>query len=182
MADNDKSKARFEDIVLLKQAAYLVKEGYFSGMTVNDALHEAVVTLKQVLFRLELDANQKVTTPLKGSPGEYKSVKIESNQINQEIYDLGQSVTLFNSAIKKAYDGRSRPMMEAANMLQCEAAELAEIFLKYQWYHKEYTDTEVLSEAGDILNFLTYILQCGGFTLEDAMNNNISKLKERGWI
>lgn len=88
----------------------------------------------------------------------------------------------YEEYIRLAYKGRNRDVVQATGMLQCEAAELAELFLKNRWYAKEITGDAILSEAGDILNFLTFILRQSGFTLEDAMINNVGKLKERGWI
>lgn len=88
----------------------------------------------------------------------------------------------FEGYIKEAYEGRNRNVIQATGMLQCEAAELAELYLKEYWYNKEFTREDVVSEAGDILNFLTFILQFHNLTLEDAMLNNVLKLKERGWV
>lgn len=88
----------------------------------------------------------------------------------------------FQKTIKEAYKDRNRDVIEATGMLQCEAAELAEIFLKAKWYNKNISRNQIISEAGDILNFLVFILQSQGLTLEQAMENNIHKLKERGWL
>lgn len=89
---------------------------------------------------------------------------------------------IWENAIIKAYLGRNRDVIEATGHLQCECAELAELFLKQKWYNKQFTNEELLSEAGDILNFLTYILQSKGLNLSQAMDNNLQKLRERSWI
>lgn len=88
----------------------------------------------------------------------------------------------FHASILTAYLGRDRDVLEATAMLQIEASELSELFLKKKWYNKEFTEEELLSEAGDVLNFLTFILLQNNLTLTDAMCNNIQKLKNRGWI
>ncbi len=88
----------------------------------------------------------------------------------------------FDTYIAEAYLNRNRNVLEAASMLHVEAAELSELFLKEKWYNKKFTNNDLLSEAGDILNFLTYILATQDLSLEDAMENNITKLKERNWL
>lgn len=40
----------------------------------------------------------------------------------------------------------------------------------------------VTGEAGDILNFLTVMLQQHGLSLEHAMRNNMIKLHNREWL
>lgn len=88
----------------------------------------------------------------------------------------------FHASILLAYQGRNRDVLEASAMLQIEASELSELFLKRKWYDKMFKEEDLLSEAGDILNFLTFILLEYNMTLTDAMEHNIKKLKERGWI
>ncbi len=88
----------------------------------------------------------------------------------------------FDECITEVYLNRNRNVLEATAMLQIEASELSELYLKDKWYNKKFTDNDLLSEAGDILNFLTYILSTRDLSLEQAMENNISKLIERGWL
>lgn len=88
----------------------------------------------------------------------------------------------FDAAIHEAYYTTNRSLLWLVANLQCESSELAELVIKKEGYQKEYTDEQLLSEAGDVLNFLTRILQVHEYTLEDAMDNNITKLKERKWI
>ncbi len=88
----------------------------------------------------------------------------------------------FEKIITEAYLFRNRDLLGGVTNLQCEASELAELVVKNQWYGKEYSKQDVLSEAGDVLNFLTFILQEHGLTLHQAMSNNCDKLKTRGWI
>ncbi len=92
------------------------------------------------------------------------------------------SIEEFNNMIEEAYRGRNRDVSEASSMLHIEAAELSELFLKRKWHGKNFEVGDLLSEAGDILNFLTFILQYHDLTLLDAMNNNKRKLKLRGYI
>lgn len=88
----------------------------------------------------------------------------------------------FSRVIDEAYKSRNVDVIEATGHLQCEASELAELYLKNRWYNKRFTSEDILSEAGDILNFLTLILNKSDLTLEDAIKNNVNKLKKRGWI
>lgn len=88
----------------------------------------------------------------------------------------------YQRMIIEVYSDRKRDVLEAAAHLQVEAGELAELFLKRKWYKRKFNDNDLLSEAGDVLNFLTYILSYHDLTLEDAMDSNIYKLKERGWL
>lgn len=89
---------------------------------------------------------------------------------------------LFIENIKKSYQDRERDVGEAACMLQLEAGELAELYLKRKWYKKDFTRTQLISEAGDILNFLIFILNFEKITIEECCENNITKLKNRGWL
>lgn len=93
-------------------------------------------------------------------------------------------MNLFNweLIIKEAYENRDRTRLGLAANLQCEAAEVAELMVKFDWYGKTYDIDHLVSEAGDVLNFLTAILQSHNRTLEDALENNESKLRSRGWI
>lgn len=88
----------------------------------------------------------------------------------------------FNEVIERAYKDTGRSDLWLACALQIEAAELADLIMKKHGYQKEYSDEELLSEAGDTINFLAALLWKHGYTLEDAMRNNEAKLKERGWI
>lgn len=66
--------------------------------------------------------------------------------------------------------------------LMQEAGELAEHIIKYVGYNKDYTVDSIVSEAGDVLNFLTAILNAHNLTLKDVMVDNVKKLKRRGWL
>ena len=102
------------------------------------------------------------------------------------------TITEFEDYIEKAYKKRydesnnqaeeTALLMGMAVGLQCEAAELAELVHKENWYNKKYTQQDVASEAGDVLNFLTVILQYHGLTLKDAIENNVDKLIDRKWV
>lgn len=92
------------------------------------------------------------------------------------------SLREYQKLIRQAYKNRNRDVVEATGYLQCEAAELAELFLKGRWYNKKFTEAQILSEAGDVLNILVFILHSNKLTLTDAMVNNISKLKKRKWL
>lgn len=88
----------------------------------------------------------------------------------------------FQRHIAEAYRTTNRTPLWLTAALVVEAAELSELVVKGTGYGELYSQTDVLSEAGDILNFLTAFLQTRGLTLEEAMYHNIHKLKTRGWI
>lgn len=88
----------------------------------------------------------------------------------------------FEDKILEAYVKQDRSKLWLSACLMQEAGELAELEIKFDGYGKVYELQKVVDEAGDVLNFLTAILQSHGLSLEDAMEYNISKLKTRGWI
>ena len=88
----------------------------------------------------------------------------------------------FEQYIQESYKTGNRSKLWLAVNVSCEAAELAELIVKEEGYNREYTDEQVLSEAGDVINFVTALLHKHGLTLSEAMDNNIVKLKTRGWI
>lgn len=92
------------------------------------------------------------------------------------------NIKSYTEHVQDAYKHTNRSVLEASAMLQIEASELSELFLKGKWYGKVFNCEQILSEAGDILNFLTFILSECGLSLEQAMDNNIIKLKDREWI
>lgn len=60
-----------------------------------------------------------------------------------------------------------------------EAGELQNI-VKKEIYHGHPEDpAKILDEAGDILYYLDWLLDCYHFTLEDAMQHNVNKLAAR---
>lgn len=60
-----------------------------------------------------------------------------------------------------------------------EAGELQN-FVKKEFYHEHPRDPlHVLEEAGDILFYLDWLLSLYGWTLEQAMVENVNKLKRR---
>jgi NTP pyrophosphatase (non-canonical NTP hydrolase) len=110
--------------------------------------------------------------------------KTENIKHPKDEQGVADSITLggFESLIKESYKNRGRSVLEATSMLNIEAAELSELFFKKKWYGKEFTSEDVKSEAGDILNFLTFILQSYNLSLNDAMEDNIGKLYDRKWL
>lgn len=84
--------------------------------------------------------------------------------------------------IESAYKDRNRSNLWLTSALQCETSELAELVVKSDGYGVPYDKEQICSEAGDVLNFLTAILQANNLTLEDAMKHNTKKLYARGWI
>lgn len=93
-------------------------------------------------------------------------------------------IKIFEHRIKEAYKDvqGDRSLLWLCSNLMREASELAEHQIKFDGYGKVYSPAEILSEAGDVLNFLAAILLKFNLSLEDAMVDNINKLKERRWI
>jgi NTP pyrophosphatase (non-canonical NTP hydrolase) len=59
-----------------------------------------------------------------------------------------------------------------------EAGELQGV-LKKEYREKDDRPERVLDEAGDVLFYLTALLDKYGYTLEDAMQRNMSRLTEK---
>lgn len=93
-----------------------------------------------------------------------------------------KTLTDWEKDIQKSYRGRNRSKLWLVSCLMQEAGELAELVIKKDGYNKPYTRVELLSEAGDVINFLTAVLQDHDLTVEDAIKHNSAKLRERGWI
>lgn len=60
-----------------------------------------------------------------------------------------------------------------------EVGEIANIIKKHIEYGQEMDWVNLLEEVGDSLWRLAQIANAGGFTLEDSMRSNITKLKTR---
>ncbi len=60
-----------------------------------------------------------------------------------------------------------------------EAGELQDVIKKHLIYGKPIDLTNVMEECGDVLWYLALILHATGFTMEEAMERNIAKLKAR---
>ena len=60
-----------------------------------------------------------------------------------------------------------------------ESGEVAGDVLKHWVYQRELNVSKVLSECGDVLFYLTGLLDTLGYSIEDAMNANTQKIKAR---
>lgn len=60
-----------------------------------------------------------------------------------------------------------------------EAGELQNIVKKDVFYGKTCVEDDILSEAGDVMFYLTWLLDEYKLTLEDAIHHNIHKLSSR---
>ena len=70
-------------------------------------------------------------------------------------------------------------LMHGAIGVGTEAGELQDMLKKAVIYGKPLDLTNVLEEAGDLLWYIALALDAAGFTMEEAMERNIAKLKAR---
>lgn len=85
--------------------------------------------------------------------------------------------------IIKEVDGISSKQLEqllhAAIGVCTESGEFMDLLKKYIMYGKSFTKEKVLDETGDLLYYCSLALVATGYTLEQAMEKNIAKLKIR---
>ena len=60
-----------------------------------------------------------------------------------------------------------------------EAGEVADLIKKVVFNGKQVAPAEVLAECGDVLFYMVGLLMSYGWTIEDALDNNIAKLRTR---
>lgn len=60
-----------------------------------------------------------------------------------------------------------------------EAGEVVDIIKKHSFNNKDVEPAEVLKECGDVLFYLAGLLDTYGWTIDDALSQNISKLRTR---
>lgn len=60
-----------------------------------------------------------------------------------------------------------------------ESGELQDIYKKYLIYGKEIDFDNILEECGDLLWYIALALKASGYTMEEAMQSNVDKLKIR---
>jgi len=60
-----------------------------------------------------------------------------------------------------------------------EAGELVDILKKHMVYHKPLDEAHVKEELGDLLHYMTYLLNTFGWSLAEIMETNVKKLKQR---
>jgi hypothetical protein len=69
--------------------------------------------------------------------------------------------------------------LHASLGLVTEASELADVYKKNLFYGRPYSKSKILDEAGDIMYYLARILDANGYTLDDCLKANVSKLTAR---
>ncbi len=69
--------------------------------------------------------------------------------------------------------------IEALLGLSSETGELVQLFKKEILYNKEVSKEDVKDEAGDVLHYLIRILNYYHLTLDEVMDYNMKKIKER---
>ena len=63
--------------------------------------------------------------------------------------------------------------------LMGETGELSELYKKEYFHGKEIKGDDLISEIGDVLFYLTYIIKNEGLSLEAVMSYNMKKLENR---
>lgn len=63
--------------------------------------------------------------------------------------------------------------------LNGEVGELSELFKKEYFHGKEIDNEKLISELGDVLFYLSYIMLEAGYNIEDVMTYNMRKLDNR---
>lgn len=77
-------------------------------------------------------------------------------------------------------NGRALSRLLHAALGACtEVGELQDMIKKHLIYSKEFDRVNVLEECGDILWYIALALDATGFTMEQAMERNIAKLRKR---
>lgn len=74
---------------------------------------------------------------------------------------------------------KERDLSHAVIGLSGETGELSELIKKIVYRGKPHDTTEVLSELGDVLWYLTALTVLSGFTLEEVWQYNCTKLDHR---
>ncbi len=63
--------------------------------------------------------------------------------------------------------------------LNGEVGELSELFKKEYFHGKDIKQEDLLSELGDVLFYLSYIMLESGYDIEEVMSYNMEKLENR---
>ena len=63
--------------------------------------------------------------------------------------------------------------------LMGECGELSELYKKEYFHGKEIGEEDLISEVGDVLFYLTYIIYNEGMNLDQVMSYNVKKLENR---
>jgi NTP pyrophosphatase (non-canonical NTP hydrolase) len=79
-------------------------------------------------------------------------------------------------ALKNTPDPR---LLHGALGICTEAGELQDQIKRHLFYGKELDHTNIMEECGDLLWYVAITLDAAGFTMEDAMERNIAKLRAR---
>ena len=83
------------------------------------------------------------------------------------------------SMIRTANYVKERELIHAALGLAGEAGEVVDLIKKSVNYNTPLLEFDLLNECGDTLHYLTRILSLNGFTLQDAVDANLTKLSAR---
>lgn len=88
----------------------------------------------------------------------------------------------FTAQVSQLFTGKKDPLerkLHAAVGVASEAGELLDALKKTWVYGKELDYENILEECGDALFYMTALLNECGFTLQDAMEHNVAKLRKR---
>ena len=97
--------------------------------------------------------------------------------MNQKEYlDICDSTYVHDSNV-------NREILHATLGLVGEAGEVSDIIKKLEFYppdkHPKDSENKLLLELGDVMYYLTILIDLSGFTWDDVMEANVAKLSKR---
>jgi MazG nucleotide pyrophosphohydrolase domain. len=100
------------------------------------------------------------------TPNEYQQLALRTEN-TPTFVDMGTSSPILARVI------------HAAMGMCTETAELQDMLKKHIMYGKPFDAVNVLEESGDLLWYIALALDACGYTMEEAMERNVAKLKAR---
>jgi NTP pyrophosphatase (non-canonical NTP hydrolase) len=85
----------------------------------------------------------------------------------------------YSTVVARIADDRTARLIHYALGIGSEAGELQDALKKYVAYGKPLDLVNLKEEVGDLLWYIARICDTAGFSIEDAMETNIAKLKAR---
>lgn len=99
------------------------------------------------------------------TPNEYQ---LESMRTMPEIYPMFSNL-----------NEQQIQIMHASLGISSEAGELSDAVKKHMIYSRPIDSENIKEECGDLLWYIALMLQYNGYTMEQAMQHNINKLRIR---
>lgn len=164
--EGDQIVRTLEDVViaLLERHAGSFDSGFFLG--IHPALREIymkkVIELGYVIEDLE-------TPKASMLPNEYQQLALRTEN----------TPSFFRP---DRFDGDAKAkarLLHGAIGICTEAGELQDAIKRELFYGKKLDEVNVMEECGDLLWYIAITLDAAGFTMEEAMEKNIAKLRKR---